>query len=77
MILTIKAFSCSEDTFVSFGTSHFCIDTDAGGMVSVNYKMRDTFKFLVNGGLTIKYLSFNALDSIITPTQDTTSTKCL
>lgn len=29
--------------------------------------MRDTFKFLVNGGLTIKYLHFNALDSIIIP----------
>ena len=38
--------------------------------VTVLYKMRDTFKFLVGGGLTIKNVIFEAIDSSISPNND-------
>jgi hypothetical protein len=43
--------------------------------VTVRYKLRDTFKFLVGGGLTIKYVNFDAGDSLMTPVTASTRTK--
>ena len=39
--------------------------------------MRDKFRFLVGGGLTINNIIFNAIDSVIIPSFDTASPKCL
>ncbi|CDW85618.1 UNKNOWN [Stylonychia lemnae] len=45
------------------------IDTTSGSQVTVLYKMRDQFKFLVGGGLEIRNIAFNAFDSIFDPRQ--------
>lgn len=39
----------------------------------VHYKMGDKFRFLVGGGLTLKNLIFDGIDSVIDPTLDTNS----
>lgn len=38
---------------------------ESSTQVTVNYKMRDMFNFKVGAGLTLKYITFNAIDSLI------------
>ena len=57
--------------------NRLCYSILSGERANVMYKMRDQFQFKVNGGLTITNVEFNAIDSIITPIEDTTLTKCL
>lgn len=40
---------------------------DSANPVTIRYKLRDTFKFLVGAGLTIENVYFQAADSINTP----------
>jgi hypothetical protein len=35
-----------------------CVDVAGGATVTINYKMRDKFKFLVGAGLTISNIVF-------------------
>ena len=43
----------------------------AGTPVTIYYKMRDTFKFLVGAGLTLQDIIFEAADSVIAPYSST------
>jgi len=48
------------------GTTKIIIEPNSENVVlRMNYKLRDTFKFMVYGGLTIRNLEFDALDSVI------------
>eukprot|EP00347_Sterkiella_histriomuscorum_P009503 403340963 len=51
------------------------IDSQDGTQITVQYKMRDNWTFLVGRSLTINNLIFDAIDSIITPKTD--QTNCL
>ncbi|CDW84063.1 UNKNOWN [Stylonychia lemnae] len=41
------------------------IDTTDATLVTVNYKLRDQFKFMVGAGLVINNIAFDAIDSIL------------
>ncbi len=45
--------------------------TSETGTVTIRYKMRDKFQFLVGAGLTLKNIIFDASDSVMTPSIDT------
>lgn len=44
---------------------------DSANPVTIKYKLRDKFQFLVGAGLEIKNVIFDAVDSSITPIADT------
>ena len=44
---------------------------DPANPVTINYKLRDKFQFLVGAGLTLQDLIFKAADSVMTPSIDT------
>lgn len=48
------------------------IDTENSVKVRLLYKLRDKWNFRVGGGLTVRNIYFDAVDSLITPETDTT-----
>lgn len=44
---------------------------DSANPVTIRYKLRDKFQFLVGAGLEISDVIFDAIDSVITPIADT------
>eukprot|EP00347_Sterkiella_histriomuscorum_P006177 403353767 len=52
------------------------IETETGKAITVLYKLRDSFKFKVGGGLTIINLKFDAIDSVVNLTQDLGTYNC-
>lgn len=51
-------------------TTKIILDKWGAARPVVNYKMRDKFRFLVGGGLEIRNIIFNAIDSVLVPSTD-------
>ena len=50
-------------------------NTATQAQTTIYYKMKDMWTFKIGGGLTIQNITFDAIDSVIDPNQD--STLCL
>ena len=59
-------------------TTKIIITSSGTTQVTVNYKLRDKWRFKVGGGLTIKNIIFDAIDSLIIYDSSSVSAKsCL
>ncbi|CDW71619.1 UNKNOWN [Stylonychia lemnae] len=58
-------------------STQIIIEPQFGQPITVLYKMRGTFRFLVGGGLTIRNIIFDAIDSVIDPQVDQNTDNCL